>query len=266
MRMGGGFDIRRLGHHLFVERGAAGGVEQHDVVAAELARLDGAPRDLLRLLAFDDRQRRDLEIAAEHGKLLHRRRAIDVERGHQHLALVALGEAAGEFCGGGGFTGALQTDHHDRHRRRRVEVDGLAVRTQRRNELVVDDLDHHLARRHRLDDGGADRLLADLIGEAAHHLQRDVGFQQCAAHFAHRRIDVRLGQRAAARQPIENATKLFRQIVEHEPLIQTRLRPRAHSAVGRWPPVSRAGRRVEKNIFPRSWAVKRRLPGKVNKS
>ena len=34
MRMGRGFDIGRLGHHLFVKGGAAGGVEQHDVVAA----------------------------------------------------------------------------------------------------------------------------------------------------------------------------------------------------------------------------------------
>ncbi len=66
-------------------------------------------------------------------------------------------------------------------------------------------------------------------------------------------------QRTAPRQPIENPTKLFRQIVEQCrcPMFQTLLRPRAHRAVGRWPPVSRAGRRVEKNVFSRSAGVKR---------
>ena len=214
MRIGGGFDFRGLAHHLFVERGAAGGIEQHHVVAAELACFQRAARDLRRLLAGHDRQRRNVEIAPQHGQLLHRRRAVDVERGHQHLALVALGHAAGEFRGGGGFAGALKSDHHDRDRRHRIEIDGLAVGTERGDQFVMDDLDHHLAGRDRLDDGGADRLLADAIGEASDNVERDVGFQQRAAHLAHRGVDIGFRQRTAARQPIEYPTKLFRQIVE----------------------------------------------------
>ena len=214
MRVGSGFDLRCLRHHFFVERGAAGGVQQHHVVAAELRSLERAACDLLRLLAGHDRQRRHLEVAAEYGQLLHRRRAVDVERSHQHLALVTLGEAAGKFCGGGGFAGALQADHHDRNRRHGVEVDGLAVRAKHGDQFVVDDLDHHLARGHRLDDGGADRLLPDTVDKASGHVERDVGFQQRAAHLAHRGVDVLFGERTTARQPIENATKLFRQIVE----------------------------------------------------
>ena len=194
-----GFDRGRLRHHLFVERGAAGGVEQHDVVAAELAGFERTARDLRRLLAGDDRQGRNVEIAAEHRELFHRRRAVDVERGHQHLALVALDQAAGELGGGGGFAGALQADHHDRDRRHGVEIDGLAVGAERRDQLVMDDLDHHLAGRDRLDDGGADRLLAHALGEAAHHLERDVGLEQRAAHLAHRRVDV--GLATASRGP-----------------------------------------------------------------
>ena len=89
----------------------------------------------------------------------------------------------------------------------------------------MDDLHHHLAGRHRLDDGGADSLLAHLLGEGTHHFERDVGLQQRAAHLAHRGIDIGLGQRAAARQPIENATKLFRQIVEHGPINLSSPRP-----------------------------------------
>ena len=167
MRIGGGFDFRGFRHHLFVERGAAGGVEQHHVVAAELAGFERAARDLRRLLAGHDRQRRNVEVAPEHGELLHRRGAVDVERSHQHLALVALGHAARELCGGGGFAGALQADHHDRDRRHRIEVDGLAVGAEGGDQFVMDDLDHHLAGRDRLDDGGADGLLAHAVDEAA---------------------------------------------------------------------------------------------------
>ena len=214
MRIGGRFDRGCLRHHLFIERGAAGGVEQHHVIAAELAGFERAARDLRRLLARDDRQGRNIEIAAEHRELLHRRRAIDVERGHQHLALVALDHAARELRGGGGFAGALQADHHDRNRRHRVEVDGLPFRAERGDQLVMDDLHHHLAGRDRLDDSRADRLLAHALGETAHHVERHVGLEQRAAHLAHRGVDVGLRQRAAACQPIENATKLFRQIVE----------------------------------------------------
>src|SRR6202022_2172086 len=60
-----------------------------------------------------------------------------------------------------------------------------------------------------------DRLLADFFGETSDHVERDVGLKQRAAYLAHRGIDVGFGQRPAPRQPIENATKLFRQIVEH---------------------------------------------------
>ena len=35
------------------------------------------------------------------------------------------------------------------------------------------------------------------VDEIAHHVERDVGFEQRAAHLAHRFIDIGLGQRAA---------------------------------------------------------------------
>ena len=159
MRIGGALDLGRLAHHRVVERGAAGGVEQHHVVAAEPGGLERALGDLRRLLAFDHRQRVDLRLAAEHGELLHRRRPAHVERGHQHLALLPVGEALGDFGGGGGFAGALQADHHDGDRRRGVEIDALAVGAERRDQLVVHDLDDHLAGRDRFDHLDADRLL-----------------------------------------------------------------------------------------------------------
>src|SRR4029079_12215098 len=78
----------------------------------------------------------------------------------------------------------------------------------------MDDLEHHLAGRDRLDDGGADRLLADAISEISDDLERNVGLEQRAAHLAHRGLDVLFGQRAAPRQTIEYPAKPLRQIVE----------------------------------------------------
>src|SRR5262249_33977332 len=138
----------------------------------------------------------------------------------------------------------------------------------------------------------ADRALAHLVDEAAHHVEGDVRLEQGPPHLAQRRVDVRGGERPAPGQAGENAAELFRQAVEHlgpcalshssplpgwgragggtrrfkpkrrNPLtptlspsgrgrrIQTHLRPRAHRAVGRWPPAStgRSAKRIYGSI------------------
>jgi hypothetical protein len=119
------------------------------------------------------------------------------------------------LAGSRGFARALQTDHHDRHRRRRVKVDLLRVRAQRLDELVVHDLDDHLAGRDGLDDGDADRALAHLVDEGAGYIERDVGLDEGAAHLAQRGVDISLGERTAAGEPVEDAGQSFRQAVEH---------------------------------------------------
>ena len=103
VRIGGAAHLGRFAHQLLVEGEAAGGVEQHHVVTAEPRRLLRAGGDLHRRLAFDDRQRLDIDLLAEDGELLHRGRTARIERGHQHFALEAIGEALGDLCGGRGF-------------------------------------------------------------------------------------------------------------------------------------------------------------------
>ena len=92
---------------------------------------------------------------------------------------------------------------------------GCAVLAQRLDQHVIDDLDDHLAGRDRLDDAGADRAVAHLVGEGAHHVERDVGLEQRAAHFAQRLVDVGLGERAAPRELVENAGELVGKALEH---------------------------------------------------
>ena len=115
-----------------------------------------------------------------------RRRAARVERRHQDLLAVTLLQAAGDLGGRGGFTRALEADHEDRHRRQGCKVERLAIGTEHRDEFVVDDLDDHLAGRDRLDDFLADRFFLHLVGEIADDFERNVGFEQRAADFAHR--------------------------------------------------------------------------------
>src|SRR5262249_9684561 len=232
----------------------------------------------------------DVDLLPEHGELFHRRGTAHVERGHEHLAPRLLDEALGELGGGGGLARALQADHHDRHRRRGIEIDRLAARAEGVDQLVVNDLHHHLARRHRFDDFDPDGVALHLVDEGAHHVERDVGFEQGTPHFAQRGIDVRLGERAAPRQPIEDSAEPFGERIEHlvprpgfviaglnpaiHPLreqMDARVkpghdavsvcprsstkhlrRPRAHCAVGRWPPACRAGRRVAFRLLTRA--------------
>ncbi len=144
-------------------------------------------------------------LLAEYFELLLRRRTPRVERGHQHLALLALVQALGELGGGRRLAGALQADHHDRDRRRRVQVDGIGLGAERAHQLVMHDLDDHLPRRHRAQHLLADRFLAHPLRERLHDLKRHVRLDQRAAHLAHGLGHVAIGERAAPRELIEYA-------------------------------------------------------------
>ena len=203
-------DGRGLGHQLFVDMGAAGGVEQKNVEAAAFRGVDRALGDLGRRLAGDDRERGDARLLAEHAKLLLRRRAPGIERGHQHFLLVAGLKPLAELRGRGGLARALQADQHHRDGGRRGEIDRLRVGPEHPHELVMDDLDDHLARGDRAHHLLADRLRLHGLGEVADHVERDVGFEQRAAHLAHGFGDVGLGQRTLAGELVEDRAKAFR--------------------------------------------------------
>ena len=195
--------------------GAPGGVEDHDIVALQARGAFGAFGDGDRIFAENDRQGRDADLLAQHRELFLRRGPLHVERRHQHLVLVPLGQAFGDLGRGRRLARALQADQHDRHGSRGVEIDRLRFRAQRLDQRIVDDLDHHLAGLDRLDDRSADRLGASPVDERAHDLERDVRLEQRATHFAHGGVDVFLGEGAAAGEFIQNAGELFGQALEH---------------------------------------------------
>ncbi len=67
-------------------------------------------------------------------------------------------------------------------------------------ELLVDDLDDHLAGLEALQHALADRLLADAGDELLGDLEVDVRLEQGEADLAHRLVDVVLAQLAARAQ------------------------------------------------------------------
>ena len=119
---------RRLGHRRLVDVEPPGRIEHHDIEPLQAPGLHGAARDVDGHLAGDDRQGGDIGLLAEDAELLLGRRPVDVERGEQHLLLVVGLEPERDLGRARGLARALQPDHQDRHRRRRLEVELGGVR------------------------------------------------------------------------------------------------------------------------------------------
>ena len=215
MRLSGLCHGLHLVHQRLVDVEAAGRVEHQHVEALQLRGVERAPGDLHRRLAGNDRQRRDIRLAAEHGELLLRGRTGDVERGHQDLLAVLFGEPLGELGGAGRLARALEADHHHHCRRRNGEVQPFFLAAEHLDQRVMDDLDDLLPGRDRAQHLLADRLFGRLVDESPHDGEGDIGFEQGDPHFAHRSAHVRLGQRAAAAQPVEHAGQAISQAFEH---------------------------------------------------
>ncbi len=122
-RVGNGGDLGRLIHHLLVDGGPAGGIEDEHVMAAEFGGLNGAFCDVGGQLAGDNGQRGDAfaGLVSQDGELLHGRRAAHVEAGEEDFLLLLAGKAEGELARCCGLTRTLQAGHHD-DRRRAVDL------------------------------------------------------------------------------------------------------------------------------------------------
>ena len=141
---------------------------------------------------------------------------------------------------GRGLARALQADHQDHDRRDGVEVEVGDGAAQHLDQVIVDDLDDHLARRDRADDVGADRLGPHLVDELADDGQGDVGLEQGRAHLAQGGVDIGFGERTAPAQLVEYIAQTFAQTFEHPfvtPFAQTDIAPmREPSRISGAPP------------------------------
>ena len=218
LRLGDLCDLRRLGHHLFVDAGPAGGIEEENIIAANLGSVERAPRDVCRQLALHDRQRADIVAAlvCQDGQLFHGRRAAHVERGEQDFLAALLRQTLGQLAGRGRFTRTLQArHHHDGWRRINAQAGVGVFPAQHVDQAVIDDLDDLLARLHGADDFLAHGAGLHLGDEVLDHGQRDVRFQQRNTDFAQRFGHILFGERTAPRQIVEYAAEPFAEGVKH---------------------------------------------------
>ena len=118
-----------------------------------------------------------------------------------------------QFCGAGGLTAALKSDHH--HERGRLRGNGDAARTFAHDagDLFIDDGADLLRGRDRIQHRVADGARLDLLDEVFDDFVVDVGFQQRSADLAQGQLHVVFSELAAAAQVVENAFKpLFERI------------------------------------------------------
>ena len=108
----GVLDRRELLHERLVDREAAGGVVDDDVVAAALRLVAGACVQISSGVAPGHVEDRDADLLAEDLELLDGGGALHVGRDEERLLPLLL-QVARELGAGGRLPGALEADHHD---------------------------------------------------------------------------------------------------------------------------------------------------------
>ena len=99
--------------------------------------------------------------------------------------------------------------------RRAVEAERAVAGAEDGGQLLVDDLDDHLAGVDVLDDVRADGALLDARHEVLDDLVVDVRLEEREAHLAHGDVDVCLGDAAVAGQAGEGVAEAVGEGVEH---------------------------------------------------
>ena len=83
------------------------------------------------------------------------------------------------------------------------------------DELVLNDLDHHLPRRDRTDHLLADGAFPYLRDEGPDHRQRDIGLEQRDADLPHRLGDVAFRKGTAPLEAVERSVQSLGQTLKH---------------------------------------------------
>ena len=200
-RLGGGEELVEVGdlrHHRFVDREAAGRVDDEDVEEVAAGVVDGARGDVKRLLTRMARVPLRPGLRRDGLQLLNGRGAVDVAGNREDLLLLGFNEVLRELPGGGGLTRTLETRQKDHGRRLHAQVDLALVAGEvpahDGGELALHDPDQGLARVEVPDHLLAHRLLFDAGEHFAHDRERHVRFKKREADFAEHVAGVLFGE------------------------------------------------------------------------
>ncbi len=201
-RLDRGLDLFELFHEPLVDLQPPRGVDD-DRRDPEAPRFGDAVAGDLHRVALTRIEDGEIDLLAQRLELLDGGRTIDVGRDEQRAASLLL-ETKRELPGVRRLSRALQPDE-DVNGRRRVAV-GQAGRgaAHQLDEFVVDELDDGLGRRQRGEDVRTDGFFFDAVDELFRDREGDIGLEQRDADLAQYLSDVRLGESAAIRQPVED--------------------------------------------------------------
>jgi len=192
-----------------------GRIEDQRIIAIEFGIPVRRRTNIHRILIGARIEDRNTKLPANGFQLLDRRRAIDVGRHQQRIALF-LAQLECQLATGRGFTGALQATKNNRHRWpcRQVEaiVDPLAHQPPK---LFTHDLDDLLCGRETFQDLLSDRPLADGGDKILDDAKIDISLQEDQSDLAKGVLYIIFSQPAVATELLENRVEFFRQIVKH---------------------------------------------------
>ena len=156
----------------------------------------------------------DVDLLAEALQLIDRRRPVDVAS-DEHRVSALLAKVDRQLGGVRRLAGTLQADHHQDLRRPVRSAERLALGAEDADQLFVDDADHRLGRRQRLQHVLTDGPLANGGDEVLDDPEVDVRLEQRPANLSHRVVDICLGQATFAREPAERFCQSIGEGIKH---------------------------------------------------
>ena len=157
----------------------------------------------------------DVQGFADYLELFDGGGTVDVAGYQQGLLPEVRAQVEGQLAAGGGLARALQAHHQDLEGRGALERRLLGLAAEQGHQLVVEDLDHHLARGDRAEDVLAEGLFLDVVDEGLDDLEVHVGIEQRAADLAQSLGDVLLGQAGLTADAADRFVELGAEILEH---------------------------------------------------
>ncbi len=210
----GGLDVGRLLHHLLIDVGAPGGVDDDHGHAQALGLRDRVLGHLDRIALGEGGVDGHADPFAQHPQLLDGSGALQVAGDQHRLAALPL-QVQRQLPGGGRLPGALQAGQHDHRGGGGSQVQRRGLLAEDRDELLVHDLDDLLTGVEGFGDLNAHGALADAADEGLDDLEVDVGLEQGEADLAQALVDLLLGQALGAPEAVEDGVESVLEGVEH---------------------------------------------------
>ena len=219
MRANGPIDGADFVHQFGIHVQPARRIDNQHVEHAKASRLECTLRDRHRVTRRIGGMECCPHLLGESLQLQNRRRAAHVSADEEHALFTAIDEPAGEFSGGRGLAGTLQTGQQHHEGWLGTQLEALARTTHELDKLAVQDRYEHLTRRETGRHLGALRLELDRIDEALDDRQGHVGLKQGHPDLAEGLGDVVLANASLALQTLDGFGESLTQVFEHRMII-----------------------------------------------